>query len=163
MSRMTWIKPSFRWMMYRCGYAAKPGQEVVLAIDISRSGFEWALEHAVLSSFHEPVHGDERRWKRALASAPVRVQWDPERDIRLAIMDGVRSIQIGLRDEAVERYVDDWIVRITDVTILAKEIGADPAAACTLNTPDRQEKLYPVTDPGIRSRLRMDEAGDAAH
>ena len=30
--RMTWIKPSFRWMMYRCGWATKPGQERVLAV-----------------------------------------------------------------------------------------------------------------------------------
>ncbi len=29
--RMTWIKPSFLWMMYRCGWATKPGQEHVLA------------------------------------------------------------------------------------------------------------------------------------
>jgi hypothetical protein len=26
-TRMTWIKPSFLWMMYRCGWAEKPGQE----------------------------------------------------------------------------------------------------------------------------------------
>ena len=51
MDRMTWIKPSFNWMMYRSGYATKPGQEVVLGIDISREGFEWALEHATLSKF----------------------------------------------------------------------------------------------------------------
>jgi hypothetical protein len=31
-TRMTWIKPSFRWMLYRCGFATKPGQEHVLAI-----------------------------------------------------------------------------------------------------------------------------------
>ena len=31
--RMTWIKPSFLWMMYRCGWATKPGQERVLAVD----------------------------------------------------------------------------------------------------------------------------------
>ena len=30
--RMTWIKPSFLWMMYRCGWATKPGQERVLAV-----------------------------------------------------------------------------------------------------------------------------------
>jgi len=24
--RMTWIKPSFLWMMYRSGWATKPGQ-----------------------------------------------------------------------------------------------------------------------------------------
>jgi hypothetical protein len=27
--RMTWIKPSFRWMMYRCGYATKAGSGTV--------------------------------------------------------------------------------------------------------------------------------------
>lgn len=24
--RMTWVKPSFLWMMYRCGWATKPGR-----------------------------------------------------------------------------------------------------------------------------------------
>ncbi len=32
--RMTWIKPSFGWMMQRCGWAHKSGQERVLAISV---------------------------------------------------------------------------------------------------------------------------------
>jgi hypothetical protein len=55
-TRMTWIKPSFRWMMYRCGFATKPGQEHVLAVEISRTGFEWAVRHAGLSH-HDPIAG----------------------------------------------------------------------------------------------------------
>ena len=58
---MTWIKPSFNWMMYRSGYATKPGQEVVLAIDIARDGFEWALKNAVLSNFVPSVHGSHEQ------------------------------------------------------------------------------------------------------
>jgi len=62
MERMTWIKPSFNWMMHRCGYATKPGREVVLGIDMTRHGFEWALEHAVLSSLDPSIlrtmHGE---------------------------------------------------------------------------------------------------------
>src|SRR5689334_12903612 len=46
--RMTWIKPSFLWMMYRCGWATKPRQEVVLAVEITRAGFERALSQAAL-------------------------------------------------------------------------------------------------------------------
>lgn len=47
MDRMTWIKPSFLWMMYRCGWGYKDdGQRRILAIDISREGFEWALKHS---------------------------------------------------------------------------------------------------------------------
>ncbi|PWR09350.1 hypothetical protein DKT69_31090 [Micromonospora sicca] len=49
--RMTWIKPSFRWMMYRCGWTRKPGQERVLAVEITRAGFEWPLAHACASGF----------------------------------------------------------------------------------------------------------------
>src|SRR5579859_23739 len=54
--RMTWIKPSFLWMMYRSGWAAKPGQERVLAIEITRSGFDWALAHSALSRFDPDIH-----------------------------------------------------------------------------------------------------------
>ena len=36
-SRMSWIKPNFLWMMYRAGWAAKPGQEHILAIEISKA------------------------------------------------------------------------------------------------------------------------------
>ncbi len=39
-NRMSWIKPSFLWMMYRSGWATKSGQEAVLAIWIKRAGFD---------------------------------------------------------------------------------------------------------------------------
>ncbi len=74
MGRMTWIKPSFNWMMYRCGYATKGGQEVVLGIDITREGFEWALEQAVLSNFNPSIHSSHEEWQSSLAAASVRVQ-----------------------------------------------------------------------------------------
>ncbi|BCJ53663.1 hypothetical protein Asp14428_51380 [Actinoplanes sp. NBRC 14428] len=121
--RMTWIKPSFLWMMYRCGWATKPGQERVLAIEITRDGFEWALGRACLSH-HEPGGGESRAdWARRLRTSPVRVQWDPERSLGLAPLP-YRSLQLGLGGEAVRRYVDEWTVSITDVTALAREIAA---------------------------------------
>lgn len=49
-TRMTWIKPSFLWMMYRCGWSDKDArQSHVLAIDITRTGFEWALCNSCLA------------------------------------------------------------------------------------------------------------------
>jgi hypothetical protein len=48
--RMTWIKPSFRWMTYRSGWGTKEGQETILAVEITREGFEWALERACLAT-----------------------------------------------------------------------------------------------------------------
>ncbi|MER6949099.1 DUF4291 domain-containing protein [Nonomuraea sp. NPDC000554] len=115
--RMTWIKPSFLWMMYRCGYASKPGQTRVLAIDVTRAGFEWALAHSCLS------HSDGEGWRERLRHSSVRIQWDPERDPRHNALP-YRSIQIGLSGPAVDRYLDEWILAITDLTDRARDVHA---------------------------------------
>jgi len=150
--RMTWIKPSFLWMMYRSGWASKPGQEHVLAVRISRSGFEWALRHSAFAHFDSAVHQDHAQWKTSLA-APVRIQWDPERDTAFRPLP-FRSLQVGLSGEAVNRYCDEWIAGIEDVTGLAQEIGREVAAG--RHVPDRlpAEKPYP-TPPELRVQLGM--------
>lgn len=122
MSRMTWIKPSFCWMLYRSGFASKQNQERILGIDIKRSGFEWALNNSTLSS-HQSESQTADQWASLLRSSPVRVQWDPERDIKLDKVEGVRAIQVGLSGPAAEHYVNDWIVRIEDVTTSALTAG----------------------------------------
>ena len=121
MDRMTWIKPSFLWMMYRCGWASKDaGQERVLAIEISRSGFEWALWNSRLSHPSLQLRGSPALLQ---GKAPVRIQWDPERSLLLGALP-YRSIQIGLGKMAVKRYVHEWIQKIVDVTDEAHAIHA---------------------------------------
>ncbi|MBU6960353.1 DUF4291 domain-containing protein [Pseudomonas sp. CVAP len=120
MDRMTWIKPSFLWMMYRAGWGFKDaGQKRILAIDITREGFEWALAHGCLSHADDSI--DKAEWEAKKKASPVRVQWDPERDLLLRPLE-YRAIQIGLSKEAVQLYVNQWIQRITDVTPLAHSI-----------------------------------------
>jgi hypothetical protein len=122
MERMTWIKPSFLWMMYRAGWGLKDaGQTRILAIDISREGFEWALAHSCLSHPDETMSQEE--WQQLKDSKPVRIQWDPERDLLLQ-PQAYRAIQIGLSQEAVGLYVNSWTKHITDVTQLAHTIHA---------------------------------------
>ncbi|MFY0602134.1 MAG: DUF4291 domain-containing protein [Cyclobacteriaceae bacterium] len=121
-SRMTWIKPSFLWMMYRSGCAQKEGQENILAIKISREGFEWALDHACLSHYENTIYNSHEEWTVIKDQSPVRVQWDPERDIHLKPLN-YRSIQIGLSSVAVEKYVNDWIIDIKDITPICKKMS----------------------------------------
>ncbi|MFD5242096.1 DUF4291 domain-containing protein [Streptomyces tendae] len=149
---MTWIKPSFLWMMYRCGWATKEGQETVLAVEIDREGFEWALRNACLSSYRPGVHSDRATWQRELKRSPTRVQWDPERDLRLQPLP-YRSLQLGLAGEAARRYADEWTVAIRDVTPLAREIhglvrDGDLDAARGLLP---QEERYPAAEGLLRS------------
>ncbi|MEU6894002.1 DUF4291 domain-containing protein [Streptomyces sp. NPDC046557] len=119
--RMTWVKPSFLWMMYRCGWATKADQETVLAIEITREGFDGALAGACLSHFEPGTHSDRAAWREALSRSPARVQWDPERDLHLNPLP-YRSLQLGLSGPASRAYADAWTVSIRDVTPLARDI-----------------------------------------
>ncbi len=115
MERMTWIKPSFLWMMYRAGWGTKTGQERVLAIDIAREGFDEILSHAVLSTFDKDLYGTYELWKERLAGSNVRCQWDPDRDIYGNPIDR-RAIQLGISGLMVKKYVHEWIIKITDIS-----------------------------------------------
>ncbi len=120
MERMTWIKPSFLWMMYRAGWGEKDNaQRRILAVDITREGFEWALANSCPS--HPGPSINKEQWQQQKNATPVRIQWDPERDLLLQALPW-RTIQIGLGKEAVEHYVSQWITRITDIAPLTQRI-----------------------------------------
>ncbi|MER8068832.1 DUF4291 domain-containing protein [Streptomyces sp. NPDC094034] len=154
--RMTWIKPSFLWMMYRSGWATKPNQEHVLAVEITRAGFEWALDRSSLSHFDRRVHPDKDAWLTEIKRSPVRIQWDPDRSLSLDPLPR-RAIQIGLSGEAVELYMNDWIIGIEDVTDLARSIHHDihngNVSEATRRTP--AERYYPLPER-IRQRIGAD-------
>lgn len=113
--RMTWIKPSFLWMMYRSGWGTKVDQERILAIDITREGFDNIISNSVLSTYNEKVYSTHKEWKDKLSTSLVRCQWDPDRDINGYPIER-RAIQLGIKGLMVDMYVNKWIKRITDIT-----------------------------------------------
>ena len=147
LSRMTWIKPSFLWMMERSGYGQKSGQEYVLAIRIKRSAWEYALSQAVLTHPQKGVYKTGEEWNERIKNSTVNVQWDPERNIRGGKLD-YRSIQVGISRHLIEEYVNDWIVDIEDMRPLVKKIydlkldGRYDKAKLLLP----KERPYPVSD-----------------
>lgn len=158
--RMTWIKPSFLWLMARSGWARKPGQEMVLAVRISRTGWEEALSQAVLTHADRRVYRGTDEWRAAFRHATVRVQWDPERTLRGGTLDA-RSIQVGLGRGIVDRYADDWVVEIRDMTPLVRRIhrlvqDGDATRAKALLP---RERVYPLT-PDLARRVGADLPDD---
>lgn len=115
--RMTWVKPSFAWVLYRSGYAKKANQTRILKIKLSHKSLGALLAQNATTS-------------------NIRIQWDPARDIHGARRDrgicvprkmlsaGVneRAIQIGLASSLSQEYVAS-IVKIEDVTELARRVG----------------------------------------
>ncbi|MGW1690647.1 DUF4291 domain-containing protein [Streptomyces sp. NPDC002399] len=149
-NRMTWIKPSFLWLMHRSNWAQKSGQERVLAVRLTRSGWEEALARAVLTTTDPAV----------VARAPVHVhvhvhvQWDPERSLRGAALNHY-SIQVGVGRGVIRTFAQDWVVGLTDVTPQVRRIAAlkqsgRTARAQRLLPPER---IYPVPSATARNLL----------
>ena len=155
LNRMTWIKPSFLWMMERCGWSQKPGQEYILAVRITRQGWEEALAGAVLTSFEKKVYRDAEEWEARKARALVHVQWDPERSIHGQKL-AYRSIQVGLSRQISERYVNEWTLEIRNMTPLVKKIDALRKAGETTKAKALlpAERVYPLP-PELARRLGM--------
>jgi hypothetical protein len=114
-SRMSWIKPNFLWMMFRCGWATKEDQHRVLAITIKRAGFEEILQQAVHSSYIADIYGTHANWSDALKSSTVRLQWDPDHD-PFGNKERRRAIQLGLSGTVLRQFATEWVVSIEDIT-----------------------------------------------
>ena len=93
----------------------------ILAIDISHDGFREILAQSIASHFSPEDFNSTASWKNKIKESDVVVQWDPERDIQLSKLN-YRTIQIGLRGDAMEKYVQEWVVNISDITHLAHDI-----------------------------------------
>ena len=116
-ARMTWIKPSLAWMLYRSGYGEKINQTMVIKVKLSHSAVSELLSECTCK------HGGGGGWGR--------VQWDPARDLLMSEKDGKtwlprkmmrqRAIQIGLKGHLSEKYAAS-ILSVEDVTPLAKRI-----------------------------------------
>lgn len=120
LTRMTWIKPNFLWMMYRNGWGTKEGQEVVLAIHLKISAFNEYLQNAVYSSYDASLGISREEWQTQVKTSSVRLQWDPDHDPYGNKLER-RAIQIGLREDFIKSFAKKDIVLIEDISDFVKE------------------------------------------
>ncbi|HTM64948.1 MAG TPA: DUF4291 domain-containing protein [Flavipsychrobacter sp.] len=114
-NRMTWLKPSFLWMMYYSGWAKKQNQENVLAIKMKREGFDRVLEEAVMSSFQANIYSTRKEWEEKLKNSDVQIQWEHYYDLFGAKTDRYAA-KIGIKGALQSMYNDEWIIEIQNVT-----------------------------------------------
>ncbi len=151
-SRMSWIKPGFLWMMYRSGWATRPGQKVALAIRLRRTAFDEILSQAVHSTYIEEIYGARDTWQGLVASSSVLLQWDPDHDPSGARVER-RAIQLGLRGSSLVRYAHDWILDIVDITPFVRQQCPYARAQNFEQLITPRETIYPVSDPQIAVKL----------
>lgn len=160
-TRMTWIKPSFAWVLYRSGYARKHNQTRILRVKLSHISAAELLNHC--------------QCRTGGGGSKGRVQWDPERDLMSG--DGRapremlrrRAIQIGLKGSLSEFYVKS-VIAIEDVTELAHRVQAAHTAADSKMAMSQLLPELPVERPympccaaPVLTRLRMLPGGGPLH
>jgi Domain of unknown function (DUF4291) len=154
-TRMSWIKPNFLWMMYRCGWAEKENQERVLALWCAKSYFERILRESVFSTFNSKLYETQEKWKHELNSRDVRLQWDPDHDPYGNKLER-RAIQLGLKGKVLEEFGKEQITLIEDVTDFVRQQKQN------LNKTQLEELLVPVetvyktTDFELSKRLGLE-------
>ncbi|MEP0266393.1 DUF4291 domain-containing protein [Dokdonia sp.] len=155
LTRMTWIKPNFLWMMYRNGWGKKEGQEVVLAIHLKREAFERYLTRAVYSNYQEDIYETREAWQNAVQNSNVRLQWDPDHDPYGAKLER-RAIQLGIRNEEIVQYAKEDILEIEDISDFVaeqyKHVCANNLDALLIP----EEHPYIPKDIEATKRLRLD-------
>ncbi|MGH1337661.1 MAG: DUF4291 domain-containing protein [Aureispira sp.] len=114
LTRMSWIKPNFLWMMYRSGWGQKEGQTYVLGIEIPLKFFIEILNESVVSSYKKHLYPNKEDWQAAIAQSDVRLQWDPDHHPTGTKLDR-KAVQLGLRGDFIRRYAQEEIVAIHDM------------------------------------------------
>ncbi len=152
-TRMSWIKPNFLWMMYRCGWCEKEEQKRVLAIRLSVEFFDWLLSQAVKSTFDATQFDTQEEWKSALQQSCVRLQWDPDHD-PLGGKLPRKAIQLGLRGEALRRYGQEEALEISDITSFVEEQRLNIKNTTALLTP--LESVYTPRDKAAIGCIGLD-------
>lgn len=153
--RMTWIKPSFLWMMYRSGWGEKEGQARIMGIDILNEGFFEILKNSVLSHYDNEIHGNQEKWKYEKDKFSGRCQWDPERDI-FGMPLNYRAIQLGIKNEMVHNYINKWIVNIEDLTDNVKILKNMRDNKEDISEYLPKEKEYKISNIEVIKRLGID-------
>lgn len=153
LNRMSWIKTSFLWMMYRSNWGNKKNQEYILAIDMRRDIFDEFLEKAVLTSDDSPKYKFYNEWKIAFDKAEIYCQWDPDRDIYGNSINRF-AIQIGLKGTELKKFINEGIVTIRDITPKVRKMRKKVINQ-NIKISIPKEKLYAIKKDNIILNLDM--------
>ena len=109
------------------------------------------LARAVPSTWDSALHESREAWQRELERSDVRLQWDPDHEPTGEPVER-RTIQLGLRGDALAGFRGDALESIEDVTPFVEQERAHRHALDQLRVPI--ERAYPL-DPDVHARLGL--------
>lgn len=121
MDRMTWMKTSLLWTLYRSDWATKERQERIVEVQVQPTYIEELVAKAVKTK--DPQANNSK----------VLYQKDPDRAILGKIwnkgqdnywLKARRTMQIGIRGSELERYINEIVpTNLTDITATVNRVN----------------------------------------
>lgn len=145
-TRMTWIKTNFLWMMYRSNWAQKKNQDRILAVYISREGFDQILKFSKGTGIR--VEGR--------TPGNVRIQWDPDHDPR-GENQRRRAVQLGIKGIPLQRFHEQYIHHIEDITDFVKQQRQHVLKNELDKLVTPVERVYSPTEEEICKHILLDD------
>ena len=107
-------------IIFNSSLEKKENQENVLAIKMTRAGFDEILRYAVMTTFYKQIYADSEAWKQQLDSSDVQLQWEAYHDL-LGNKTDRKAVKIGIKGEILQRYNNEWIQEIQNITPYVQE------------------------------------------
>ena len=159
-NRVTWVKINFLRMMFRSGWASKPGQECILAIRLKLSFFINTLLANSVSTTRETnstsTTGETKSSTSTTSSTGtnklIRRQWDPDHLPSGEPYKERRAIQLGIKGYFQE--FNENILEIHDITKFVKDtkVKLDTENKSVLSVP-KEKVLFEEIPEVIRNNI----------
>lgn len=140
--RVTRFRLSLGSLLGRTEWAKRPGRERVLAVSLAREGFEALLRQSAHAEFEPGLYASRAAWRLATRYAPVSVAWHPDVDEHGRDLP-TETLRIGVRDAALRRFTEEYVVGVEDWTPWVGRHRADGGPLPTLVE-------YPLAAPQLR-------------
>lgn len=124
LDRVSRFRLSLPSVLARSEWGQRPGREHILAVALSRAGFDALMNQAVLAAFETPIYPTRMAWALATRYANVTVDWHPDVDYS-GREQAWQIARISVRDRALRTFTDsvvgveDWSPRLADPDRLA--------------------------------------------
>ncbi len=132
--RHTRLQTGVAFTANRYDFGRRPDRTRIVAISLSRDGFDALLMAALTAEWDERLYKTKASWRLATRFAPVLVEW---------VGDAPRFVVHGA---LLRRMATEWVVGLEDVSAVFRALcGGGPAP---------EERPYPVPSD-VASRLGL--------
>ncbi|KAJ5077337.1 hypothetical protein M0811_05859 [Anaeramoeba ignava] len=126
-SKMIWLQTEFLGVMQQTNWGRNKKKEKILAIRMTRKGFEKILKWGMPTHFKktEKLYSEKKEWKQELEKAKknksfVCFQFVPSKDCNGNGSRKRKALYFGLKGKILRKFIDRYVKDFEDITLFSQ-------------------------------------------